>query len=183
MYVQVFNLTLDIFCKFKAVGSIPKDQNFVPLSSDEDLTSRTLLSLAIPEDSMGVDMHFAGSACVSIGFMQTIIELLTKPGDIVLDWAVGEGWSLYFGDYSGRHVIGLEDRTEFGDIATQAHMIVQDRHLVENAVEEEPTREVEVPDSAATTILEDDIYAILEDEDARLLNFLFSKLVRNFESL
>lgn len=35
--LQVFNLTLDVFCKTKEVGSIPKNPNFVPLSSDEDI--------------------------------------------------------------------------------------------------------------------------------------------------
>lgn len=36
-------------------------------------------------------MEFVGSARVSVGFMQTVIELLTKPGEVVFDWAVGEG--------------------------------------------------------------------------------------------
>lgn len=150
------------------MGSIPKDPNFLPLSSDEDLSSSTLLSLSILEDSMGVDMQFAGACRVSVGFMQTIIELLTKPRDIVLDWVVGEGWTFYARDYSGRHVIWILDRVKFGDVATQSLTIVHERNLVEAVVDpvvdEEPIREVEEQNKQATPA--DDVYAILGDVDA-----------------
>lgn len=100
-----------MFCKKTAIGAIPKYKEFEPLTRKEDISCTTLISLCIQEDSLGVDMKFAGSARVSIGFMQSIIEVLTKPGDIVFDWSIGEGWGYYAGDYCGRHVIGLDRRS------------------------------------------------------------------------
>lgn len=74
-----------------------------------------------------MDMEFVGSARVCVGFMQTIIELLTKLGEVVFDWAVGEGCSFFVGDYSGHHIIRLEDRCIFGDFAQEALRVVHER--------------------------------------------------------
>ncbi|CAM6096687.1 unnamed protein product [Calypogeia fissa] len=49
-----------------------------------------------------------------------IIEYLTRPSDVVLDWSVGEGSSYYVGDLCGRHVVGLEDRPIFDVTAENA---------------------------------------------------------------
>lgn len=77
-------MVLDEFCKSTQKGKIPKYEKYQPLSVDEDPSSSTLISLSIPKDSDNQAMAFAGSARVSIGFMQTVIELLTEPGDIIL---------------------------------------------------------------------------------------------------
>jgi hypothetical protein len=40
------------------------------------------------------EFNFAGFERLLVGFLQSIFEMLSKPGDIVLDWAVGGGASL-----------------------------------------------------------------------------------------
>jgi hypothetical protein len=43
---------------------------------------------------------FAGAQRLSVGFMQTVMELLLVPRDIVLNWRVGEGTSFLAGENS-----------------------------------------------------------------------------------
>ncbi|CAM6082771.1 unnamed protein product [Calypogeia fissa] len=114
--VQVQILSLSIFCRTAHESRLSKDSNFVPVYSGEDLRYTSLLTLCLSKDRNPA-FEFAGSTRMSVGFVQRIIEYLTKPGDVVIDWTTGEGASFYAGDYCGRHVIGLEDRPIFDTTA------------------------------------------------------------------
>jgi hypothetical protein len=92
---------------------LPKDPKYSSLQETEDLSTKTIMSLRCKPILVLNAFKFAGACQISGGFMQMVIELLTIPRDIVLDWTVGEGSSYLAGDYCGRFVIGLEDRVEF----------------------------------------------------------------------
>lgn len=158
-------MVLDVFCKTSTKGRIPKNASFQPLSAEEDPSASTLISLAIPKESSRSKMSFAGSARVSTGFMQTIIELLSNPGDIVFDWTVGEGCSFLAGDYSGRFVIGLEDRPAFGSLAEEFLKEVYDRKKGEEIAPEVSERAEETTRDLVD--LDEDPYAILGENDVR----------------
>lgn len=66
---EMYNVVLDVFCKTSAEGRIPKHSTFQSLTTLEDISASTLFSLAFPNGKDGVDMGFAGSARVSVGFM------------------------------------------------------------------------------------------------------------------
>jgi hypothetical protein len=112
---------LEIFCRSRLKYCLPKNSEFLPLWSEEDPSVRTLMTLDLPSES-----HFpdAGSARLSIGFMQTVIEFLSRPGDVVQDWSVGDGSSFYAGDFCGRHVIGMEERAIFKSSPEDAFQVV-----------------------------------------------------------
>lgn len=76
-----------------------------------------MIQLMLPEGDESSD--FAGPARLSVGFMQSILELLTAPGDIVMDWTVGVGSTFWAGDFSGRFVIGMENREQFVKVAAR----------------------------------------------------------------
>lgn len=65
----MFDLTFGVFYKTSSSQAIPKDPQFQALTAMEDILASILLNLAILEDSLGVDMSFARSACVFAGFM------------------------------------------------------------------------------------------------------------------
>jgi hypothetical protein len=69
----------------------------------------------------------AGFEQVSVGFMQTVFELLTKPGDIVLDWAVGGGASFTAGYFLNRFVIGADGRSKFSNFAKSSLQTVLEK--------------------------------------------------------
>jgi hypothetical protein len=76
--------------------------------------------LGLHHRGAGIGSEFAGFQRVSVSFMQSVIELLTDPGDIVLDWAVGDGSTFLAGDLCNRFVVGVENRKEFADLAERA---------------------------------------------------------------
>jgi hypothetical protein len=76
---------------------------------------------------MGLGSEFAGSQRVSVGFIQSVLELLTMPGDIVLDWGVGDGSTFLAGDLCNRFVVGAEDRSKFVALAERAMADVRRR--------------------------------------------------------
>jgi hypothetical protein len=76
--------------------------------------------LGLHHRETGLGWEFAGSQRISVSFMQSVIELLTRPGDIVLDWAVGDGLTFFARDLCNRFVVGFENRTEFTDLAERA---------------------------------------------------------------
>ncbi|CAM6082147.1 unnamed protein product [Calypogeia fissa] len=114
--VQVQILSLSIFSRKGNVSRLPRDPEFVVVFPREDLRNTTLLTNCLSKDQNPA-FEFAGSARMSVGFMQRIIEYLTKPGDVVIDWTAGEGACFFAGDFCGRHVIGLEDRPIFDTTA------------------------------------------------------------------
>lgn len=168
-FVQVFNLAPDIFCKSSSDGSIPKDENFEALTSTKDISMSSLISLSHPPKNSGRDMSFSGSGRVSVRFMQTVIELLTRPGDVLFDWSVGEGVSFFAGDYCGRRVIVLEDRLVYGEAASEALRDVHSRNLIVEAIADVSTHDLADERQLVVDIPEDeedeDPYAILGDED------------------
>jgi hypothetical protein len=59
-------------------------------------------------------------------FMTVVMELLTKPGDIIMDWAAAEGAACSGGKFCQRFVCGLEKRPNFFETAEAAlHEVVQ----------------------------------------------------------
>lgn len=79
------------------------------------------------------ELKFAGFERLSVGFLQSVFEMLTEPGDIVLDWAVGGGASFTAGEYSNRFVIGAEGRSRFMNIAKKS---------LERVLQEKPSRAI-----------------------------------------
>lgn len=159
----MYNVVLDVFCKTAGEGRIPKHSTFQSLTAFKDISASTLFSLAFLAGKDGVDMEFAGSARVSVGFMQTVIELTTKPGEVVFDWAVGEGCTFFAGDYSGRHIIVLEDRCKFGDFSREALHVVHERKVVvENVFAVPPIDEAEPLNEGPDANVEDP-FNILND--------------------
>jgi hypothetical protein len=98
------------------------------------------------------EFKFAGFERLSVGFLQSVFEMLTEPGDIVLDWAVGGGASFTAGEYSNRFVIGAEGRSRFMNIAKKS---------LERVLQEKPS-------SAITAAKKPDGHAALcsDEEDA-----------------
>jgi hypothetical protein len=108
--MQVWSLSLDVFCHPRAFVSIPRSEPFMPL--DADLNSARTNSIALMWSLSGAtetNSMLGGGQWISVGFMQTIMELLTSPGDIVLDWAIGEGCAFRAGELSNLYVAGLEN--------------------------------------------------------------------------
>ena len=114
----MINLALDVFCKSAFSPLIPKDRNYTPLCSLENPAQRTMIQLFLDAEDEADD--FAGPARLSIGFMQSVIELFTVPGDLVMDWTVGVGNTFWAGEYCGRFVIGVESRELFEKEARRA---------------------------------------------------------------
>ncbi len=69
------------------------------MSTEENLSLKTMISLLV--DGSNVMLGFAKAAQPLVGFMQSILELLTVPGDIVMDWTVACGNTFWAGEYSG----------------------------------------------------------------------------------
>ncbi|CAM6096077.1 unnamed protein product [Calypogeia fissa] len=118
--VQVQILSLSVLCRSGNDPRLSKDSDFMPVYSGEDLRYTSLITLCLSKDRNQA-FESAGLARMSVGFMQRIIKYLTKPGDVVIDWTVGEGAAFYAIDYCGCHVIGLEDRPVF-DTTTEVSM-------------------------------------------------------------
>jgi hypothetical protein len=70
-----------------------------------------MMQLVLNHEDKSAD--FAGPMRLSVGFMQTVMELLTVPGDIFLDCNIGVGNTFWAGEFSGRFVIGMEEREQF----------------------------------------------------------------------
>lgn len=131
------------------------------------------MTLMHPARDPNPSLHLAGSCRLSVGFMQALIELLSKPKDVVLDWTVGEGSTFWAGDFSGRFVIGLEDRPKFSDAAYANFLKIHARKTPEVAKgkgHREVGKEKEVVD------LDEE-----EDKFADLLNFVAEDPTPNLE--
>lgn len=74
-----------------------------------------MIQLMLDKDDAAAE--FSGPCRLSVGFMQSVLELFTLPGDIVMDWTVGVGNTYLAGEYCGRFVIGVENRIEFLEVA------------------------------------------------------------------
>jgi hypothetical protein len=96
-HFQVHNLRLDIFCCHPVETCLPVDNAYKPISVNPNPADGNLLGLHHRE--MGLGSEFAGSQCVSVGFMQSVLEVLAMPIDIVLDWA---GWGRF--NFLGRGI-------------------------------------------------------------------------------
>jgi hypothetical protein len=59
------------------------------------------------------EFELASFEQVSIGFMQTVFELLTEPGDLVLDWAVAGGVSFTAGVFQIGFLLGPRGHQNF----------------------------------------------------------------------
>jgi hypothetical protein len=108
--MQVHSLRLDVFSCCGVSISIPRTGPFQPL--DAELNSVRTNSIALTQSllvEMETDILHCGGQRISVGFMQTVMELLTSPGDIVLDWAVGEGCAYRAGELSNWYVAGMEN--------------------------------------------------------------------------
>jgi hypothetical protein len=90
--------------------SIPRTGPFHPL--DAELNSARTNSVALTQSLLGEtepNILHCGGQRISIGFMQTGMELLTSPSDVVLNWAVGEGCAYHAGELCNRYVAGMEN--------------------------------------------------------------------------
>jgi hypothetical protein len=97
--MQVHLLRLDFLCRPGESFSIPRTEPFLLL--DAELNSASTNSIALTRTLAGKtesDSLLGGGQRISVGFMQTSMELLTSPGDIVLNWAVGEGCAYHAGE-------------------------------------------------------------------------------------
>lgn len=115
--VQVITLLMDVFCKIDHVPEIPKDPFYVPLITSEDARTKAMFSVVYPQSDPCPKASFAGSYRLPVGFMQAVMELLTVPKDVVLDYTVGDGSSYVAGELCGRFIMGLEDREILGGCA------------------------------------------------------------------
>jgi hypothetical protein len=117
---QVHTLRLDVFCRRSAQIDILQDLQYTPLKpgySSAGTNLMTLLHHPIGSAEFNQEFEFAGFERVSVGLMQSVFEVLTQPGDIVLDWAVGGGASFTAGNFLNRFVIGAEQRSKFYNFA------------------------------------------------------------------
>jgi hypothetical protein len=101
--------------------------------------------------SMG---NFAGGQRLTVGFMQTVMELLSVPGDIVLDWRVGEGTSFQAGEFSNRFVVGLEGRQEFKELAVWALELVVSKEIPIDAMDLVMDQASILPSAGTTSVRE-----------------------------
>ncbi len=78
--------------------------------------------------------------------------MLTKEGDIVLDWTVGFGCTFWVGEYCGNFVIGLEERKDFDEVALSQLMKVFKRKSpntpIKETIKEKPKSVVEDDDDS-----------------------------------
>ena len=88
---------------------MPVDRDFVPLDVGLRPLSGNILYMGRDKNASSMG-NFLGGQRVTAGFMQSVIEMLSEPGDIVLDWRVGEGTSFLAGECSNQFVIGMEGR-------------------------------------------------------------------------
>lgn len=68
-YFHVSNLILDVFCQVET-GKIPKDPGHIPLTTSEDASQKTMLSLCYPKTDLSPKTAFTWSSRLSEGFMQ-----------------------------------------------------------------------------------------------------------------
>jgi hypothetical protein len=127
---QVYTLLLDVFCWRSAQIHIPQDLSYTPFEPGYSSAKTNVILLChnpthCPE--FNEEFELAGFECVSVGFMQNVFELLTEPGDIVLDWAVGGGASFIAGNFLNRFVIGAEGRSKFYSFAKSSLQTVLDK--------------------------------------------------------
>ena len=86
-----------------------------------------------------------GLCALSIGFMQSLVELFTIPGDVVLDWMAGLGHTFWAGEFSGRYVIGFDPRPDFKDACETAVETIHNRQKkVEENVDGKVDEKVDV---------------------------------------
>jgi hypothetical protein len=134
--MQVHSLRLDVFCRPGESFSIPRSGPFLPL--DVELNSASTNFIALTRSLAGKmesNSLLGGGQRISIGFMQTIMELLTSPGDIVLNWAVGEGCTYRAGELSNWFVAGMKSRPTFYSLA-QHQLVLKPPTLRNKKVED-----------------------------------------------
>ena len=109
------SLRLDVFGRVGSRVRIPKEKKFCPLDSSQNGSLSNLLSMHRGKGDGCPPFVSFGSLQLSVGFMQTLIELMTILGDIFWDCTAVDGQSFLAGDYAGRFVLGLEDHTDLAD--------------------------------------------------------------------
>ena len=119
VFIQIQVCALDIFCREDVDVTFPKDPAFTPLVADDNPAKQNVIQVGLPLEEDQTAIPQTSMLTLSIGFMQQIMELFTVPGDVVLDMNVGLGNSFIAGDYSGRYVVGLEDRPRLSDFAAE----------------------------------------------------------------
>jgi hypothetical protein len=108
--VQVHSLRLDVFHCPGASVSILRSGPFLPLEAE--LNSARTNSIALTRSLAGeteTNSLLGGRQQISVGLKQTIMELLTSPGDIVLDWAICKGCAYRAGELSNWYIAGTEN--------------------------------------------------------------------------
>ena len=113
--LSLLSLHLDVFRRSGVKLTVPVDRDFVPLDVGSRPLSGNILHMG-RDDSVSIMGNFLGGQRVTAGFMQSVIEMLSAPGDIVLDWRIGEGTSFQAGECSNRFVIGMEGRPELKEL-------------------------------------------------------------------
>lgn len=104
---------MDIFARISSKGKLPKDKEFKTLGEESDVSMRNLFPLAYPPQDPFPELSGMGRLRLPVGFMQTVMELITVKGDIFWDLSAGCGSSFTAADLCGRYVIGFEDREVF----------------------------------------------------------------------
>jgi hypothetical protein len=124
--VVVFGVLLPLRHRHPVLTCIPVNKAYRPISVEPNPADSNLVGLHHHRE-MGLGLEFAGSQRVSVGFKQSVLELLTMPGDIVLNWAVGDSSTFLAGDLFNSFVVGAEDRSKFVDLAERAMADVRRR--------------------------------------------------------
>ena len=132
--LSLLSLRLDVFCRSGVKLTVPVDRDFVPLDVGSRPSSGNILHMGIDYKAARTG-SFLGGQRVTAGFMQSVIEMLSAPGDIVLDWRIGEGTSFRAGECSNRFVIGMEARPELKDFARDGLEAVVNKDIMENRMD------------------------------------------------
>jgi hypothetical protein len=113
--LSVRRLRLDVFSRSGVKLTVPVDRDFVPLDVGSKPSSGNILYMG-KDPSASSTGKFLGGQRLTVGFMQSVIQMLSEPEDIVLDWRVGEGTSFQAGECCNRFVVGMEGRPEFKEL-------------------------------------------------------------------
>ena len=110
---QVFTLRLDIFCRKSQKGKLPKDKGFLTLDGESDISVSNLFAMHYPEEDPYPELALLKRLRLPVGFMQSVMELISSPEDTFWDLIAGCGSLFEAGDNCGWFVVGFENRPKF----------------------------------------------------------------------
>jgi hypothetical protein len=84
IFLQVHTLRFNVFCRKDADVWLLRDEAYLPLGDGNNPLSKNVIYLN-REDPVAGAAEFVGFQRLSVSFMQTVFEMLTYPGDIILD--------------------------------------------------------------------------------------------------